>query len=221
MRRCPECEVDIEGSWHHCPLCRTPVGGKPAPSPFPTIPLSYSRRRLLRVLLLTSLVVIVASFAGQLLLERGPRSFGLLRVIWLGVSAMWLLAVTAVLKRRNIAKGTVYLVVLVSLVCVYWDYLNGWDAWSLTFAVPILCAASIVALLITVRVMRTDVGDHIVYSALTVLLGLTPLVFLGFGWVSTPLPSAICGALSLCTLVLMQMVQGPDMFHELHKRLRP
>ena len=86
MRRCPECEVDIEGSWHHCPLCRTPVGGKPAPSPFPTIPLSYSRRRLLRVLLLTSIVVIVASFAGQLLLERGPRSFGLLRVIWLGVS---------------------------------------------------------------------------------------------------------------------------------------
>lgn len=51
--------------------------------------------------------------------------------------------------------------------------------------------------------MRIEVGEHILYSGLTVLLGLAPVGFLAFGWVTNQLPSAICGALSLFALVLM------------------
>jgi hypothetical protein len=54
---------------------------------------------------------------------------------------------------------------------------------------------------------------------LTVLLGLAPIVFLALGWVNNPVPSATCGALSLITLVLMQLARGPDVRHELAKRL--
>ena len=36
---------------------------------------------------------------------------------------------------------------------------------------------------------------------------------------TNPLPSAICGALSLVALVLMQLARGPDVRHELAKRL--
>jgi len=67
--------------------------------------------------------------------------------------------------------------------------------------------------------MRIEVGEHILYSGLTVLLGLAPIVFLALGWVNNPVPSAICGALSLITLVLMQFARGPDVRHELAKRL--
>ena len=219
MRRCPDCSVDVEGTWTRCPLCAAPMAGEPVASPFPDVPLRFSRRRVLRVLFLTSIAVILASFALQLLFRRDLDSLGVLRSVWLGVSSMWLVVLMAVRKRRNIAKSTVYLVVLVGLVCVYWDYLTGWHRWSLTYAVPITCGASIIALLITVQVMHIDVGEHIVYSGLTVLLGLTPIGFLAFGWVSTPLPSAICGALSLVALAVLQLARGKEVRHEHAKRL--
>jgi Family of unknown function (DUF6320) len=219
MRRCLQCAVNIEGSWSRCPLCRAPVAGQATASPLPAVPLRFSRRRVLKVLFLTSIAVILASFVVQLLFSRGLEGIGALRAVWLGLITMWLVVLMAVRKRRNVAKGTVYLVVLVGLVCVYWDYLTGWRSWSLTYAVPIVSACSIVALIITVRVMRIEVGEHILYSGLTVLLGLAPIVFLALGWVTNPVPSAICGALSLITLVLMQLARGPDVRHELAKRL--
>lgn len=219
MRRCAECAVDIEGAWTRCPLCGAATAGETTPSPLPAVPLEFSRRRVLRVLFLASLAVILASFVVQLLFSRGVEGIGALRSVWLGVITMWLVVLMAVRKRRNVAKGTVYLVVLVGLICVYWDYLTGWHGWSLNYAVPIVCACSIVALLITVRVMRIEVGEHIVYSGLTVLLGLAPIGFLAFGWVTTPLPSAICGALSVVVLVLLQLARGAEVRHELSKRL--
>lgn len=218
MRRCAQCAVDVEGHWTRCPLCAAPVAGEAAPSPLPAVPLNFSRRRVWKALFLTSLAVILASFLAQLLFGAAA-DIGLVRSVWLGLTAMWLVVLMAVRKRRNVAKGTVYLVVLIGLVCVYWDYLSGWNGWSLAYAVPALCASAIIAVLITVRVMRTEVGEHILYSGLTVLLGLAPLVFLGLGWVTNPVPSVVCGALSICALVVVQVARGAEVRHELAKRL--
>ncbi|GAA2178076.1 DUF6320 domain-containing protein [Leucobacter tardus] len=217
MSRCTACDVGIEGEWGQCPLCGSAVTGVPSPSPIPNVPLQFSRRRILTVLFLVSLGVILASFVVQLLFRHGDAGVGVLRSIWLGVVAMWLVVLMAVRKRRNVAKGTLYLLVLVGSVCVYWDYLTGWHGWSLTYAVPIMCAFAIVALVITVRIMRTDIGEYIVYSVLTVLLGLAPIVFLALDWVGTPIPSVICIALSVMALPL-HVSRARHIRHELAKR---
>lgn len=219
MTRCTECRVDIEGAWSRCPLCAGSVSGEPSLSPIPAVPLRFSRRRVFKALTITSIVVILASFAVQLLFNSGSSGIGAVRSVWLGVCATWLLVLMMVRKRSNVAKSAVYFVALGSLIAIYWDYLNAWSAWSVTYAVPTLCAGSIVALTITVRAMRIDVGDHIVYSGLTVLLGLTPVLFLSLGWVTNPLPSLICGALSFLTLVWLQLTSGREARHELSKRL--
>ena len=219
MRRCPDCAVGVEGEWTRCPLCAATLEGTASPSPYPAVPLRFRRRRVLRVLTLTSLAVIALSFLAQLLFRPEEQGLGALRSVWLGVVATWLVVLVAVSKRRNLAKFIVYLVALAGGVCVYWDYLTGWDAWSLTYVVPILCAASIIGLIITVRVIRMAVGDYVVYSGLTVLLGLTPIVFLALGWVGTVIPSAICGGLSVVALVLLLTVRGGAVRHELATRL--
>ncbi|SDU80149.1 hypothetical protein SAMN04488544_0125 [Microlunatus sagamiharensis] len=219
MTRCPACRVEVEGAWSRCPLCGTPVSGTPGPSPLPAVPLRFSRRRLLRVVFLASLAVIAASFGVQLLLGAGQAGIGALRSVWLGLVTMWLVVLMAVRKRRNVAKGALYLVVVVGGASVYWDYLTGYRGWALTYAVPLVDACSVVALLISVHVMRTEVGDHILYSAVTVVLGLAPLVFLGLGWVGNPVPSTVCGALSLAVLLVLQGERRADVRHELAKRL--
>lgn len=218
MRRCAACAVGVEGGWTACPLCGAPLSGEATADPFPAVALRFSRRRVLRVLFLVSIAVILASLSVQLLFDRRPAGIGALRSVWLGVVTMWLVVVMAVRKRHNVAKGTVYLVVIAGLLCVYWDYLTGWRAWSLTYAVPIVCAGSAVALMITVRLLQIEVGEHIVYTSLMLLLGLAPIAFLAFGWVTNAVPSSICGALG-CTLVLLQLTRAPDLRHELAKRL--
>lgn len=219
MKYCAACQADIAGTWKQCPLCATQTTGHATPSAFPTVPLTFSRRRILRILFLSSIIVILGSFAAQLLFDAEQADIGILRSLWLGITAMWLVVLLAVRKRRNVAKNIVYLNLVVGLICVYWDYLTGWHGWSLNYAVPIVLAASIIALLITVRVIRMEVGEYIVYSGLTVLLGLTSIVFLVFGWVTQPLPSAICAAISVLALVVLQVYRGAEVRHELAKRL--
>ncbi|AZZ39999.1 hypothetical protein C0Z10_09815 [Acidipropionibacterium jensenii] len=219
MKRCRACRVSIEGDWEVCPLCRGPVEGEATTSPLPRVPLVFSRRRVLRVLFVCSLVVILGSFAIQLLFHRGTSGIGVLRSIWLGVVAGWLVVLMAVRKRRNAAKGTVYLVLVVGGVSAYWDYLTGWHGWSLSYVVPIVCASSIAAVLIAVRVMRMEVGDHIVYSGLIGLLGLVPILFLVFGWAPNPIASWVCVAISAVGLMRM-LAWFPEARRELAKRLR-
>lgn len=219
MKRCSQCSVEIAGDWQNCPLCAEPTRGHASPSPFPSIGLNFSRRHVFQMLFFGSLAIIIGSFAVQLLLGRGPAEFGAVRSVWLGVVTMWLVAVMAVRKRRNVAKSIVYLVLIVGLVCLYWDYLNGWQGWSLNYAIPIVCGSSIIALLITVRAMRMEVGNYIIYSGITILLGLLPIAFLVFGWVTTTLPSAICVAVSVLALVVIQVYRGAEVRHELAKRL--
>lgn len=217
-RQCPECRVTIEGAWPKCPLCGASTTGGATPTPLPVVPLTFSRQRVVKTLLFTSLGVILASFAAQLLWSNELDSLGAGRSVWLGISAMWLVVLTAIRKRRNLAKGTVYLVLLAGLICTYWDYLTGWHGWALTYAVPIVCASAAIGLLITVRLLRIEVGEYIVYSGLTVLFGLLPIVFVVFGWVTTPLPSLICVALSAAVMVLLQVLRGRAIRHELGKR---
>ena len=216
---CPRCEVSVEGDWSTCPLCQSALTGRAITSPFPAVPLTFSRRRVFRVLFLMSLALVLASLLVQLFFERDDADLGAWRFVWLGVATMWLVVIMAIQKRHNLAKGTVYLVAIASLLCTYWDYLTGWNGWALTYVVPILCASAMIAVLITVRLMRMAVGDHILYSGLTAVMGLVPILFLTLNWVYQPLPAAICGVLSLITLILLQLARGGQVRHELSKRL--
>ena len=218
MRQCEACSVAIEGTWTTCPLCQSPLTGEATPDPLPSVPLTFSKRRIIKTLFFASLAVILVSFVVQLFFARDLDGIGVWRSIWLGVTAMWLVVLMAVRKRQNVAKGTVYLVALIGLVCVYWDYLGGWQRWSLTYAVPIVCASAIIALLITVQLLRIDVTEHLVYSGLTVMLGLVPFVFLAFGWVNNPWASWACVLVSLLVLADVQVLRGREMRLELAKR---
>ncbi|KAB1654316.1 hypothetical protein F8O01_13870 [Pseudoclavibacter chungangensis] len=218
MTRCDACRAEVEGEWRSCPLCGGVLHGTAVADPFPAVPLAFSRRRVLSVLLLVSVVAVAASFAVQWLFGGGPDAIGWWRFVWLGVASMWIIVLLAVRKRRDPAKGTAYLVVVVGLVCAYWDLLTGWHRWSTTYAIPIVCGAAIIALLIVVRVMRTEVGDYIVYSGLTVLLGLVPAVFLLFRWTTNPWASVVCVLFSVFVLVLMRVFRGREVRHELAKR---
>lgn len=218
--RCEACRVALEGEWSVCPLCAGPVAGRGvSPSPFSDPPLAYSRRRVLQVLFLVSLALIGGSFAAQLFFRPQIDGIGPLRSVWLGIAAMWLVVLMAVRRRRTIARGIFYLMVITSAVCVYWDYLTGWHGWALAYAVPIVFSCAILGVVLLALLFRADRGAHVVFSWITVLLGLLPVAFFAFGWTVQAIPSVICGAIAVIAVVLLQVLRGQELHHELERTI--
>lgn len=236
MKRCEACGVEIVGTWSVCPLCREDLGREDLrredltqptdhertglPSPLPRVPMSFNRRGLVRALLAGSVLVILLSFAAQLLLVREHQPVGWLRSVWLGVTCMWLLVITVIRKRRNVAKAAVYLTVMVAAVCAYWDFLTGWHRWSLTYAVPIVCTSAGLAVLIIVRALRIETGDHILYTAAVSMLGVVPVLGVILGWTTNPWAGIISACVSAVVVVLLlPSTRGRELRRELAKRL--
>lgn len=217
-RRCPGCGVGVHGSWEHCPICHAEL---PVPlvgdfSPYPDVPLRASNRLLVSLLMIVSLVVIAGSLLAQVFF--GGRIEGL-RLVWFTLAALWLVILTVARQRRNVAKSIASVVVLVSLACVYADYLAGWSAWSLTWVVPLMCLGSLAVMLVAVRFTGLEVGDYIIYSWVIVLLAVLPGLFIALNWVTNPLPSWISVAGSFGMLVFIQIWRGAEVQHELRKRM--
>lgn len=219
MRHCEQCRVDIKGDWDVCPLCHDPLeteSDAAEPNPYPDIPLRFNKHQGTRLLTVISFILIVGSFFVELLLSGDMTG---LRLLLFGVMSMWLVVLIIVRKRRNIAKGIVYLIVSVSFLCVYWDYKSGWSGWSTTYAVPIVCSFALVAMFIAVRFVRLEVRDYILYVLAAALIGLLPALSLFFGWVTQTLPSWLSVGLSAAMLVLILIFQGGDILEELEKRM--
>lgn len=217
MRKCVNCEVEIKGDWEHCPLCELPLdlNEKITPSSYPDVPLKYNKQRITKWLLVLS-VLLIFIILGLGMIWRG-------RIQWLqaalfGIMTTWLVVVIILRKRRNIAKSILYLLIALSLLCTYLDYLIGWTGWSTTFAVPIICSASIIGMFIASRFMKMRTSDYILYLVAAEIMGLIPIIFLIFDWVDTPIPSLISIGLSALMLILIFIYKGSEILREFQKR---
>lgn len=217
MRKCQQCQVEVQGRWSYCPLCQTPLNTQNdlKPSSFPDVPLKYDKQHIARWLVLLSFLIIFVTL-GLGLMWQG-------RIQWLqaalfGVVTMWLVVLIIIRKRRNLAKSLLYLLVILSLLCLYLDYLIGWTGWSTTYAVPLICIATFIGMFVSSWLMRMQTADYILYLTTAALLGLVPVLFLMLDWVITPIPAWITIALNSILLMLIVILKGPEIWRELKKR---
>lgn len=219
MSYCQHCQVTVTGDWSTCPLCHQSLeksSGTPIPNPYPDIPLRFNKEQVIRILMIISLVTISISLVIELFWLHSPKG---LNIISFGIVSMWLVLLIIIRKRRNIAKSILYLIISLSLLSIYWDYVGGWSAWSTTHAVPIICIFSLVAMYIAVRLVKIEVGDYIIYLLCAALIGFIPAVFLFFDWVTTPLPSWLSISFSTVMLVITIIFYRVEVLKELEKRM--
>lgn len=213
--RCPACDLGVAGEWKACPLCSGPLEGAPTTSPHPDIPLRYERRKLLMGLAAASLFLIAGSLIAVRFFPGPIRGFSL---VWFVLAAVWLLTLTVVRKRRNVAKVIVYGVAVASLLSLYADYLRGWEGWSIDWVIPLLCSASVVAIFVAVRIARMPVADYIIYLWSAALLGLLPALGLIFGYTGVTIPSWISIGLAAIAAALSLILHRSEAATELRKR---
>lgn len=220
---CHACGVIVRGDKLRCPLCGNAFQDANKlldldhpKDVFPHIEASFKSHLAIRILVFISIVTVLLSFAVTRFFES---EINWPFLILLGIASMWIIVSNVLLKRRSIAKTIAWQVTLLSLLALLWDWAIGWQAWSIEYAIPIICAAATAAMFVIAQVRHMDAKDYVVYLALTALFGLIPFLFIVLDWAEFILPSLICVLVNATMLAAILVFQWESIMSELNKRL--
>ena len=221
-KQCLHCGVTVRGDKLRCPLCGNSMPDSAAilkldhpVDVFPHIDAEFKSHLAMRILVFISVVTVIVSFAiSRYFVSR----FNWPLLILLGIGSMWLIASNVLRKRRSIAKVITWQVTILSILALLWDWVIGWQGWSLDFAIPIICTAATGAMFVIAQVRHLEAHEYVVYLSLTAIFGLFPFLFLLFDWVNVALPSILSVVISLIMLAAILIFQWEAIRVELAKR---
>lgn len=136
-----------------------------------------------------------------------------------GALSAWLTLALGLRKRHNLLKGAVWQILLLSILCVIWDFATGWHAWSVDFAMPFLILGMDAAIVIITKVKNLTVEEHMIYHIMAGLLGLVPGTLALLQVSHIYLFDILCSGISFLWLVAMLIFKWNDFSEELHKKL--
>ncbi len=219
MQPCEYCKVNIKGEHTTCPLCGGILkgNGEEGEEVFPLIPTIYQEFNMfIRIMILASIVVVVASVAINVIFTEDSR-WSLL--VAAGVACMWISLFFIIRKKNNIPKTIVWQVCLISILSFLWDRSMGWYGWSIEYVIPSICVVAMIVMAIGAKLLKTGVRDLIIYLLVDAVFGFVPIIFILSGWLSVLFPSVICVAVSAVSLSALILFEGDNMKTELDKRM--
>lgn len=180
MKACESCHVNVQTEGEFCPLCGTALHTQPAPAGplprnrYPDLSGATAQYNLfLRLMLFFSLLGGGLSVLINLLAAPG---FLWSLIVVAALAYLWL-SVPPLLRRGvNYAKRIMFQVVFTSLLVVALDFIIGYRGWSVTFVIPALLDAAILAVAVMVVFNRVNWAQYIFYQLVIGVFGFVPLV---------------------------------------------
>jgi len=218
MLYCNHCKTEIRGNKKRCPLCSNilPDDGSYEEEIFPDIPPIYERHLAVRIMIFISVVSIVASFSLNIIF---PSDNNWPMFVLLGLLSMWTGLIIVLQKRHNITKNIMWLVAIISILSVIWDWRIGWKGWSLDYVIPIVSVAAMFVMYVTAKITKLGVREYILYFLLDGLFGIIPVLFVLLNWLNVIAPSVICVSISIIFISAIMIFQGENIIVELNKRM--
>lgn len=216
MKHCDKCNIDVRGNLERCPLCQHTLTGEATPPEFPIVRSIYEKYEQFFKLavLITSALTVISIAVNMILPHTGKWSLFVL----FGVICSWITTHLCIKKRRVLSQNISTQAVIVSILCVIWDAFTGWHGWSVDYVVPIIFAAAIVALFIMTKILRLNMPDYVFSIVICTFFGLVPLILCLTGITRLIIPSAICMALSLLSLITLILYDGKELWTTLSKK---
>lgn len=217
MKQCKKCSINVRGDVKRCPLCQSVLSGESGERMYPHISTAFEIHKLfIKLLILATVVSGAAAVVVNLIL---PKS-GIWSVfVVLGIICFWLIFVTAYKRRDNLPKNIITQVVLISALCIFWDYFTGMHNWSIDYVLPIICGVGMIAMGVLARVIKLPKGDYITCMVLDIVFGTIPLILFLCGKTTIAIPSLICSGLSVVAFVFIILFEGADIKEEIIRRL--
>lgn len=219
MQRCNKCHVDLIGDYQFCPLCQNSLEGTPEEnkSELPRIGISsHWIDKVMNWIGFGAVVVCVIALAINYL--AAPYTWWSLFVV-AGVFSLWVSCYFVIRKRRNVAKGIVWILVIISVLSVLWDVFTGFHHWSVNYVLPILSNCSIIAIYLFARIKKLELADYLIYIILAGFFAVVALVLILTNVVTVIIPSVICVVSGLLLFSGLLFFDRKLLFNEIQRRL--
>ena len=218
MQYCSKCRVFIENPHERCPLCQGKLEGeaKEEEKLFPDLTEQKNRLFLgFRMFTFCCIALIVLGLATNVMF---PMKIFLAGFLAAAVTCMWILTTVAFVKRRNLLKNTLWQMVLLCGVFVFWDFLTGYRGLSLEYGIPVVILAVFPVLTVMVKLMKLPAAYYMIYYLLTCAAGLLQLLFWAVGLIEMHRLCVLCGAVSALVFVGLWIFRGKYVVEEMRKK---
>ena len=215
MRICKKCNLKIKTNNNYCPLCQSKLIGKKEANDFPNvIPIYKKYITFFKLLLFICVLISLISIAVDLIINKYHFSIFVL----IGIFCLLIVFKSAITKRDSIYKTILWQLVLLSFISILWDYLTGFNSWSITFVIPILCITNNIVISLLTMIFHDCLEDNIIYFICMVFIGLVPLIFLLLD-IENKIPSIICIFFNLICFLTLLIFKYKEVKEELKRRL--
>lgn len=221
MEVCNACHIHVEGAEGFCPLCGTAL--EAAQPPAYTVPqnhypnlskISAGYNLVLRLFVFLSLLGCGLSVLVNVMI---PTGFWWCLIVIAAVLYLWLTIPPLLRQGTNYAKRIVLQAIFTSALVVALDAITGYRGWSVTYVLPGLLSAGILAIGLMVMFNRTSWTQYVFYQFLMGLFGFIPLLLYFLGVAQNLVMVLLTAAFGLASL-LVTLVFGDRSFKSDFKR---
>ena len=196
MQYCPKCRVNIHGMKTACPLCQKKLDLKePDQGSFPVFP----KKKISSVTVMKILTFILAAFwiLTWMLEFMITDSSPVIRICQISAFFIWLDIFVINYYKYNILKTITLESYIVIVTVLITDILTGWHRWSITWVVPSMLFALMIATLIVSKAAGLHADEFIAYLILNSASALLQLIFIKLSMNWFPYPAVVTVTLYL------------------------
>lgn len=177
---------------------------------------NYEGKKVLQIFTFCCIAAIVISMMTDIIISPGVHWSVFVAA---GCATMWLTMVVGYVKRFNLLKNAAWQLLIMSVICVLWDFGTGWRGWSVNIGIPDICLLIQVVMLIISRIRSLSPREYMIYYVMaSVYSMILPLVLLLAGVVRYRTPSVICIGCSFLLMIGLIMFKRKEFKEEMHKK---
>ncbi len=219
MRRCPYCNVGIEGDLVKCPLCQSKMTGTAEAPCYPEFEAQKKRSLFYKIQLLLVWVFLIVGIGLDFMV--GLRLPGYPDLHWSLLLAMWLMGIEFGIMRQfkpdtgSAGKVTTMVLITIAMWCVTAHYL-GFMKITVNLVVPSALAATIIANFVLALIDKN--GNTMSYLLTGLFMGVVPSLIIFFVGSKMPLAWAVCLMVSVILFAGAVIFRGRAVAEEFRRR---
>ncbi len=219
MRRCPYCNVGIEGDLVKCPLCQSKLTGTGEAPCYPKFEAQKKRSLFYKIQLFLVWGFLIAGIGLDFMV--GLRLPGYPDLHWSLLLAMWIMGIEFGIMRQfkpdtgSAGKVTMMVLTTIAMWCVT-AYFLGFMKITIDLVVPSALAATIVANFVLALIDKN--GNTMSYLLTGLFMGVVPSVIIFLVSAEMPLAWAVCLMVSVILFAGAVIFRGRAVAEEFRRR---
>ncbi|MDL2253243.1 DUF6320 domain-containing protein [Ruminococcaceae bacterium OttesenSCG-928-I18] len=226
MRVCNACHVSVRTGADYCPLCGNVLeGGQgevqdevsvPAVNHYPDLTSQMKQYNFFRRILLF-ITIFGCLFSALVNVLVTPGIWWSLIVLAVAIYC-WALLPALLRKGTNYARQIVFQVVLTCAIVIAADFITGYRGWSVSYVLPGVLSAGIVATGLMAIFNRTRWSQYVFYQVIVCVFGFAPLVLYLTGIAHSLVMVLVTVGLAMASLLLAVIFGDRTIKNEFIKR---